>query len=622
KPGSHFDKVQARFKEINDLKPDFVLNTGDVCEVGTKKEYELYRTARAVLNMPCYDCPGNHDVRWNPLGKNGYEVGTNQPLYQSWTHKGVHFVLLDSTVLLSHLGHFGQAMLEWLRQDLAKVGTKMPILLGFHHWIGRESLMVDNERTLREMLRGYNVVLWLQGHGHSDIQWNFDGTPAIMSKGLYQGSYNIIEFKGEQFHVKRRTDAGSQAVLSGPLTRPKAPKISVQAKVVNGVLDVTTQPRAGEWRIRIGAGAETAIQDGMKVEALAQGRHRLAATLRTSNGSFTTYTDFVVTGNVKEAWRTRLDGEVQSKMVLDGDTVFVSTMSGSVYALNASSGKVKWRARAQGAVFSAPAIDAAGVYFGSADGSFTKVERASGKPVWSVKTGGGVYGGGAVAQGRGIFGSRDQTIYVLNSETGAVERKVPAGGLFQSMATTDGSLVFLGCWDQKVYAVDPLVGLKWTAKFGRSFYFSPAIASPTVAGGLVYAASNDGVLHALNALTGEVKWEFDGKKVAYSTPLVVDGVATIALGDEGKVFAFDALTGTTRWEGSTGMLIYDSSLCTNGSLLFVGSVNGTLHALDRASGEVRWRYALGGGHLLASPAARGNRVFVGDLSGDVVALEW
>jgi hypothetical protein len=66
-------------------------------------------------------------------------------------------------------------------------------VIGFHHWIGRESVQVDNEAALLEVVRPYNVVLWLQGHGHSDIEWSVNGTPATMVKGLYQGSYNIVE---------------------------------------------------------------------------------------------------------------------------------------------------------------------------------------------------------------------------------------------------------------------------------------------------------------------------------------------------------------------------------------------------------------------------------------------
>jgi 3',5'-cyclic AMP phosphodiesterase CpdA len=73
-----------------------------------------------------YPTPGNHDVRWNPRGKEGYTRGTGRPLYESWDHENVHFVTLDSTVLLEHWGHISRESLNWLAEDLKKVGPDRP----------------------------------------------------------------------------------------------------------------------------------------------------------------------------------------------------------------------------------------------------------------------------------------------------------------------------------------------------------------------------------------------------------------------------------------------------------------------------------------------------------------
>ncbi len=79
------------------------------------------------------------------------------------------------------------------------------MVIGFHHWVGRDTVQVDNEAALLELVKPYNVRLWLQGHAHADIEWNINGTPAIMCKGLYQGSYNLIEVEGDVMKIKRRT---------------------------------------------------------------------------------------------------------------------------------------------------------------------------------------------------------------------------------------------------------------------------------------------------------------------------------------------------------------------------------------------------------------------------------
>src|SRR4051812_6128218 len=205
--GNNAQNDAAALKEIAVLtpRPAFVAHTGDVCETATPKEYETWRKLTSDYPIPIHVAPGNHDVRWNPLGKEGYRVGTRQPLYQSWDHENVHFVLLDPTVLLQHWGHFSKAQLDWLKADLDKAGPDKPVIIGFHHWVGREAVQVDNEQDLLDLVAPYNVVLWLQGHGHADIQWNINGAPAVMAKGLYQGSYHLIEVTKDTMKVKRRS---------------------------------------------------------------------------------------------------------------------------------------------------------------------------------------------------------------------------------------------------------------------------------------------------------------------------------------------------------------------------------------------------------------------------------
>jgi 3',5'-cyclic AMP phosphodiesterase CpdA len=120
--GSAADKNRALLREISALtpRPAFVINTGDVTELGRPAEFAAFRATLAEsLTIPHYAAPGNHDVRWSPLGKEGYPREARQPRYQSWNRDGVHFVLLDSTTTLQHWGHFDQAMLDWLEGDSA-----------------------------------------------------------------------------------------------------------------------------------------------------------------------------------------------------------------------------------------------------------------------------------------------------------------------------------------------------------------------------------------------------------------------------------------------------------------------------------------------------------------------
>lgn len=659
-PGSHAHVNAALYAEINAHAPAFVVQTGDLTEIGTPREYEVYRASVSGLSAPRYDSPGNHDVRWNPLGKEGYVAGTGQPLWQTWEAGGVQFFLLDSTVLLQHWGHIDQHQLDWLRGELERIGPEKPVVIGFHHPIGIDRVYIDNETQLMELTAPYNVRLWLQGHGHSDRLWNINGAPAVMAKGLYQGSYHIVTVDGDALSVRRRAipaaspttqlldappapPAEHREVVSVPLAKQAAPEWSFKAQIADAQMTLVVSrgglPQEAEvaWRLndgkfepvpQRGAGGFVAQADLADADA---GRHRV--TVRASLTDGRTYfrsglVDLRREAAPEAAWRAPLGAAVQSRLVRDGERLYVTTMGGSCLAIDPSDGEILWRFDAGGAIFSTPHVEAGTVYVGSADHHVYALDAATGSLRWRTRTGGGVFAGAALAGGVVCIASVDGRIYGLDADDGTVRWTSPVGNMVQSKVATDGARFYLGAWDNIFRCLDAATGsVVWQRKLGREqtlapnfSAFSPAITSPAVGGGRVYVSTNDGDLHALDLLSGETAWKIDVKNMGYSSPLYRDGRVYAALGDEGRVFCVDAASGEYLWQAETGSVIYDSSFAYGGGRVFIGNVNGTLNALDADSGAVAWRYRLGPGHLLASPAADEQRVYAASMAGDVVAL--
>jgi outer membrane protein assembly factor BamB/3',5'-cyclic AMP phosphodiesterase CpdA len=652
-PGSNAAKNAALYREISGLepKPAFVVHTGDVCEIGTDAEYAVYRKVGKELTLPARVAPGNHDVRWNPRGKEGYEKGAESPRYQSWDAENVHFVLLDSTVLLQHWGHFDAAQLEWLAADLKKVGTERPVVIGFHHWIGREGNQVDNEARLLQILAPYNVRLFLIGHGHSDIQWNVNGTPAIMAKGLYQGSYHLVKVTGDALTVYRRTGESGKPdalVLTEPLARRPRPRAAVNLQARTGfasagVGTVTFErgdfPPDSRLTYRFDDGKDIEMsrieygwQAGMTLLDLRAGFHLMTVTATMSDGrTYRTPVDFSVEAGpeFRPLWQTPVGGEVQGKLATARGVVFVPTMAGELVALDGKTGKVKWRHKTGGAVFSAPFVDDKTVYFGSADHYVYALDAASGKRRWRTETGGAVFAGASRAGNVVCIASTDQKIYGLDAATGKILWTSRGLNMYQSQSATDGERFFVGGWDNQFRCLDARTGAElWRQPFGKHresgkylFYFAPAIGSPTVGGNAVFITSNDGMLHALDPATGNLLWEVDGPSLGYSGPFYANGrIYNASLTDTGRVFCFDAKDGKKAWETPTGSVIYDSSCVLAGGKVFVGCVNSLFSCLDAGAGKLLWQYRLPPGHLLASPAADADRVYIGSLSGDVFAF--
>jgi len=149
------------------------------------------------------------------------------------------------------------------------------------------------------------------------------------------------------------------------------------------------------------------------------------------------------------------------------------------------------------------------------------------------------------------------------------------------------------------------------AKVARAWqYRLPGMAdavAPVTAGGMVFVSGSDGVIRALEAATGKVKWSaYTGGPISYP-PAIEDGRLFVGSGD-GWVYAFEAATGAPLWRfraapderkinlygklASTwpvagGALVADGVVYAAAG---IASYDGThVYALDAATGRIRWQ---------------------------------
>jgi outer membrane protein assembly factor BamB len=148
-------------------------------------------------------------------------------------------------------------------------------------------------------------------------------------------------------------------------------------------------------------------------------------------------------------------------------------------------------------------------------------------------------------------------------------------------------------------------------------------ATPTIAGGRVYAMGATGVLNALDAATGARAWsrnvasDADTKTPTWGfagSPLVVDDVVVAAAA--GRLAAYDAATGAPRWLGPARGDGYGSPhLLTVAGVVQVALLSGAgATAVSPADGTVLWEHAWPGA-AITQPA----RVGDGDILLSMVA---
>lgn len=116
--------------------------------------------------------------------------------------------------------------------------------------------------------------------------------------------------------------------------------------------------------------------------------------------------------------------------------------------------------------------------------------------------------------------------------------------------------------------------------------------SPTASDEVIYVGGHDRKLHALNALSGEHLWAFEGAQAGYDTnPLVIDGKVIIGNRD-GAVYAIGAHgspnQGDLLWKFQTGGPVHYSPAYQDGVVYFASNDNHA-YALNANNGSLIWK---------------------------------
>jgi outer membrane protein assembly factor BamB len=339
-------------------------------------------------------------------------------------------------------------------------------------------------------------------------------------------------------------------------------------------------------------------------------------------------------------WRVQTLGPVRSSPTIVGQTVYVGSSDGHLYAIDLKSGDVMWRRNLESPVTSTPAIDNARLIVGTYDGTFHALHLTTGESAWTFKTGAPValrwgFESGetwtsspTVLSGVVVFGARDGNVYAVDASSGSEKWRHRAGTRVVSSPAIANGTVFVGSQDGVFHALDFATGKpKWrfeiegTKLKSGDFGFDRTTiqSSPAVANGVVYFGARDGWWYALDAATGKERWRFDHKVSWINTsPAISDGLVYVGSSDAHFVQAVDVSTGTERWRTATTGIVW-ASPAVDAERVYVGEGDGTFYALEKKTGKEVWRYRAGA-RIISSAVVHDGRVVFGSDDGGVYAI--
>jgi len=216
-----FEKV---IDEVNSLKADAVIITGDLTNEGLVSEYKKCRDLISKLDVEkIISVSGNHDYR-----NTGYLVFKKYFPFQTINE------LSDDAVLVTlgtarpdrNEGEVGYRQTLWLERIMKKYEDKTTILAMHHHLIGipdtgsERVTILDAGDVLRTIL-DTNVDLVLCGHKHRPWIWNFNNlsivnagtTSSDRMRGLFENTFNIINIEKNKLKIDLKIVGGKQIPL-------------------------------------------------------------------------------------------------------------------------------------------------------------------------------------------------------------------------------------------------------------------------------------------------------------------------------------------------------------------------------------------------------------------------
>lgn len=344
--------------------------------------------------------------------------------------------------------------------------------------------------------------------------------------------------------------------------------------------------------------------------------------------------DFTAEMRVKEIWTADSGASAVKKAVvlspaLDGDVIYTSDPKGQVRAFAADSGNKKWETHVNQLVTGATAAGDGLVVVTTRKGEVIALDRANGHRVWTSNLSSQALAPAAIGSGVVVVQSVDGKLTGLSAADGKrlwrYERTEPPlslHGTARPVIVTDA--VLTGFASGKVAAVQIRSGkLLWELPVaqpqGRNEVerLVDVDVSPVVVRNVLYAASYQGKIIALDAQTGRILWSRD---VSTFSGMDADAQNVYLTDDRGHVLAFDQRTGASVWKQEQLRARRLNAPRYMDGLVAVGDFEGYVHWLSSDDGRFVARHRVGSSAVRSPVLVSKDRLYVNNQSGNLAAL--
>lgn len=210
--------------ELNELKPDLIVCTGDITDSGLIGEYKTAKAYLEQFQSRVVSVPGNHDSK--NVGWVHFEELIGPRHWKVNLGGDVIVVGADSSEPDLNEGQIGRERYPWIIDQFSEP-ARLRIYAHHHHLMpvpgaGRERSIVADAGDLLEVLIRSGVNLALTGHKHVPWVWRLEdlyisnaGTCASLKvRGHTRPAYNIVTVEDTEVTITQKLPFGPSQIIA------------------------------------------------------------------------------------------------------------------------------------------------------------------------------------------------------------------------------------------------------------------------------------------------------------------------------------------------------------------------------------------------------------------------
>ncbi len=588
----------ADINAMNDIA--FVIHSGDVTEFGSDAQLNIAHRLLDSLNKPHYICPGNHDTKWSESGCTTFPklFGSDKFVFEFGKfrfiglHQGPRMRMGD--------GHWAPEDMRWLDSVLAAIPDKQQPLFFVTHYPVDSS--ISNWYVMLDKVKRYNTQAILHGHGHRNGVFDFEGVAGIMSRSNLRardsiGGYSIGEIRNDTLFVSERTPGIrtgkpwhylllGKKNYAADTTRYPRPDFSINKKYdnvkivwrFNAGYTITSTPAINGDSVLFGDASGT-----FRCISLYNGRplwlFRTGGPIHSSAGvtqgrvifgssDSNLYCLSVSTG--REFWRVKTNAAIVSSPSVPASVVWGRLksinkfsnpkQSSKIYfggsdrtfrAVEITTGKEVWKFKdMSGFVETKPLLYENKLFFGAWDGYLYALNEKDGTLAWKWKgeKEGVLYSPAACvpvgAKGRIFIAAPDRMLTALDANTGEVAWRTGKYQVRESLGKTESTQeykFYTRTLRDSIIAISSYtdgLDIRWATNVG--FGYDHSYAALVEKDGTLFYGTRSGLLIALSARDGNVKWQYKTGVALLNTVAPIDGRRVVVSNVDGEVMLIEA----------------------------------------------------------------------------------